>query len=233
MVGRVIAGSACAFCPCYADAATMPMTDEAIRLQALAGILPGRMVSVEVDREIDSSHRSADPRRLVAFPDALAKEKVYRVTGAPANEVERCAAAGKSTGQREARLRVYPWPPNGKDGVLLAVVQYAFQGPDPDSSCASIAVLVRLVTAGQKLEVAERFLLDTAKHEGLQNVQLVDLTGDGVEDLVVESDFGEKDASGATIQIFELSHGKLEQVLEHASRMYAKEMGQELNKEAL
>src|SRR5207245_1985161 len=119
--------------------------------------------------------------RRVAFPDAFAKEKVYRGTGAPANEVERCAAAGKSTGQREARLRVYPWPPHGKDGVLLALVQYAFQGPDPDSSCSSIAMLVRLAPAGQKLETAERFLLDTGKHEGLQNVQLVDLTGDGDE----------------------------------------------------
>src|SRR5260370_30199405 len=177
MVGRVIAGIACAFCHCYAAAAALPVTDEAIRLQTLAAILPGTMVTVAVDRAIDSSHRSADARRLVAFPDALTKEKVYRVTGAPANEVERCAAAGKSTGQREARLRVYAWPPNGKDGVLLAVVQYAFQGPDPDSSCASIAVLVRLVTAGQKPEGADRFLLDTAKHEGLQNVPLVGLTG--------------------------------------------------------
>jgi hypothetical protein len=230
MVSRLAAGIACTFC---ATAATLPVTDEAIRLQTLAAIFPGTMVTVAVDRAIDSSHRSADPRRLVTFPDALAKEKVYRVTGAPANEVERCAAAGKSTGQREARLRVYAWPPNGKDGVLLAVVQYAFQGPDPDSSCASIALIVRLLLAGQRLEVAERFLLDTGKHEGLQNVQLVDLSGDGIDELVVESDFGEKDASGSTIQIFDLSHGKLEQVLEHASRMYAKVMGEELYKQEL
>jgi hypothetical protein len=166
------------------------------------------------------------------FPDALAKEKIYRVTNAPANEIERCAAAGKPLGQREVRFRLYGWP--GRNvSELVGVFQYAFTGREPDWSCASVGLIVRLVRTGEKLEVTERFLLDAQKHESLHNVQLVDINGDGSQELIVESDFGEPQSNGSTILIFDLSQGRLDQVLEHASRMVSTVMGEEVYKQDL
>lgn len=217
-----------------AGAATSPppITDESLRMEALAAVFPGAMITIAVDRALDLTHRSLEVSRTVIFPDALAKEKIYRVTSAPANEIERCAAAGKPIGQREVRFRLHGWP--GRNvSELLGVFQYAFTGREPDWSCASVGLIVRLVRNGEKLEVAERFLLDAQKHESLQNVQLVDLTGDGSAELIVESEVGDPHRIGSTILIFDLSQSRLEEIMEQVSRLHAKAPVAELYKQEL
>jgi hypothetical protein len=213
-------------------AATPPITEENLRMEALVAVFPGAMITVAVDRTLDLTRRSSDSHRTLSFPDAFAKEKIYRVTSAPANEIERCVAAGKPLGQREVRFRLYPAPHGGVND-LIAILQYAFTGPEPDGSCASIGLIAHLIREGGKLQVAERFLLDPQKHESLQNVQLADLTGDGSQELIVESDFGEPQSNGSTILIFDLSQGRLDQVLEHASRMVSTVLGEEVYKQDL
>ncbi len=234
MLRRLGAGILVALGAGIALAATIPpVTDEPLRMEALTAVFPGAMITLAVDRALDLTRHSSDSHRAVVFPDAFAKEKIYRVTSAPANEIERCAAAGRPLGQREVRFRLYAWPHGGSVNEMLAVLQYAFTGPAPDWSCASVGLIVRLVREDGKLHVTQRFLLDAAKHEALQNVQLADLTGDGWQELVVESDFGDPQSNGSTILIFDLSNGRLGEVLEHASRMYATVMGEELYKQEL
>jgi len=213
-------------------AATPPIIDESLRREALLAVFPGAMITVAVDRTLDLTHRSLEVSRTVVFPDALAREKIYRVTSAPANEIERCAAAAKQLGEREVRFRLYGWP--GRNvSELLGVFQYAFAGHEPDWSCASVGLIVRLVRDGEKLQVTERFLLDAQKHESLHNVQLLDLTGDGSAELIVESEVGDPQRIGSAILIFDLSQGRLEEILEQVSRMHAKSPVAELYKQEL
>ncbi|HEV8147608.1 MAG TPA: hypothetical protein VGP79_14555, partial [Bryobacteraceae bacterium] len=63
-------------------AATPPITDEGLRMEALAAVFPGAMITVAVDRVLDLTRHSSDSHRTLLFPDVLAKEKIYRVTSA-------------------------------------------------------------------------------------------------------------------------------------------------------
>jgi hypothetical protein len=162
-----------------------PITDETLRLQVLGVIFPGMIISPLAGRTIDSTRTLQDKHPLV-FPDALAAEKVYRVTGLPTIIVEACAAANGPPDRtfmvREVRLQPYPWPAG--EGELLAVLQYRFPDAKPSTNCTSIGLLVHLTGEGTKREVFEQLLLDPERHAGLQSVQMADLTGDGRPELV-------------------------------------------------
>src|SRR4051812_1079163 len=177
-----------------AVAGTEPVTDEVLRTQALAAVFPGMQVAVVAGKAIDATWRPKNlSKNALTFPDVLALEKVYRVSGKPANEVERCAAA-KSGGTREARFRLYMWPGASTPGAdWLGIVQYKFTGVTPDFQCLSVPLLVHLKRTGAEWRITERFLLDTHGHVGIEGIQLVDLTGDGREELVVDSDAGEEE----------------------------------------
>ena len=62
-------------------------------------------------------------------------------------------------------------------------------------------------------------MLETAHHSSLQRSELLDLTGDGVDELVVESDWGGAGTAGSSLQVFDLSHGSFEEVLNTQSRL--------------
>ncbi len=221
----------CATCALPIFAATQPIADEQLRVDTLAQLFPGSMVTTAVDRDLDLSRRLGDAKHYVSYPDAFAKERIYRVTGAPANQIERCAASGRLRAEREIRMQMFAWP--RRAGEFVAVIQYAFPGRDPDWSCASIGLIAHVTVVADRPKITDRFLLDAQKHEALQNVMLTDLTGDGVEELIVESDSGDPQSTASIISIFDLRGEKLEQILEHASRMYAKMMGEELYKQEL
>lgn len=127
----------------------------------------------------------------MSFPDALAGEKVYRVVGKATNKAEEGASEdiAKQTfsRERELRTRVFPRPNEGSGG-LLVVLQYSFVGANPAMAYLSLGLLVHLIKNGAHWDVHDRFLLETTHHHSLQRVELLDLRGDGIVDLVIESD---------------------------------------------
>jgi hypothetical protein len=120
------------------------------------------------------------------------------------------------------------WPGAKTPGAdWLAVVQYRFVDGKPDPQCLSVPLLVHLTRSNADWRVVERFLLDTHEHIGIEEIQLVDLTGDGREELVIESDTGEEEASASEVHVFDLTQGRFDERLSMATRMSATVMDQE------
>jgi hypothetical protein len=203
--------------------ASIPIFAEDLRLQVLASIFPGMEVERISQRTEDSSLRIQNRWRLV-FPDALVAERLYRVTGPPLNQQERCAAEDmlnrKTMDSREVRFQIYPWPGSARDKEILAIVQYRFDGAKPSASCTSIAALFRLAPAGKNWEIEERYLLDTAKHHHLEGIQLTRVTGAGDEELVIESDSGDGNRFASDLRVFNLARGRFLELLNVPSRIY-------------
>jgi hypothetical protein len=201
--------------------AAQPIVDETLRRQALASIFPGMEVQRTSRRPQDVSLKFSYRWPLV-FPDALAGEQFYRVTGPPMNEEERCAAQDminrKTIDSREVRFQLFPWPGSAR-GQILAVVQYRFDGARPSASCTAIATLLRLTPADKHWEAPERITLDTHRHHHLEGIQLIRLTDANDEDLVVESDSGDGGGFSSGLHVFSLSHGRFLELLNVPSRI--------------
>jgi hypothetical protein len=224
LLGCVLAGG-------IALASSAPATDEALRMQALSAIFPKAAISPVAGKTIDGSSKPPNKRSTLVFGDAFAAEKVYRVTAPPGDETERCASAGAAGGVREVRFRIYPWPypgpgaPAGSD--LLAVVQYTFAGAKPAASCTSIATVCHLVRGASGWERKYSYTFETQLHRALQRVEMMDLTGDGKEELIVESDITEEEATSSNMHIFDLTKGSFEGLLDMPVKMYATVMNEE------
>ena len=93
--------------------AAIPIFEESLRREILASVFPEMEVERIWQRTEDSTLRIQNRWRLV-FPDALAGEQLYRVTGPPTNEQERCAAEDmltrKARDSREVRFQIFAWP---------------------------------------------------------------------------------------------------------------------------
>jgi hypothetical protein len=200
---------------------SQPVSDETLRLAALHATFPGMSVAPNQGR-IDSSWPEKPNARELTFPDALAAENVYAVTGSAMNEAERWASddiiSGRFSGTRQLRFEILRWPKENDSG-LLAVLQYDFPGARPAMSCPSIGLLVHLVRNAANWSVKERYLLETVHHSSLQGIRLLDLTGDGVDELVVESDSGGAGEAESDLQVFDLRNGRLDRVLDRPSRL--------------
>ena len=215
--------------------ADAPITDEALRVAALRAVFPEMQVSAVPGRRIDDSWPKKKPRPdELSFPDALAGETVYRVTGKVMNEAEDCASSNitepeKSSRSREVRFRLFEWPNENGSG-LLAVLQYKFPAANPPMACPSMAILVHLVKKEAAWHARGRYLLETGHHYSVQRADLLDLAGGGVADhLVIESNYGGAAVAASGLQVFDLSKGRLDEVLSMDSRTDASVDGQELN----
>jgi hypothetical protein len=199
-----------------------PVSDETLRLAALHAIFPGMSVSPDRGKRIDDSGPDKPNAGKLTFPDALAAESVYAVTGAAMNEAESWASenitSGKFSNTRQLRFKLLRWPKENHKG-LLAVLQYDFPGASPAMSCPSIGLLVHLVRNAAIWSVNERYLLETVHHHSLQGIRLLDLTGEGADELVIESDSGGDGTAESDLQVFDLSNGRLHEVLNTPSRM--------------
>jgi len=65
-----------------------------------------------------------------------------------------------------------------------------------------------LKRTGEHWAVCDQYLLETAHHESLQRAELLDVVGDGVADLVVESSYGSAGMVGSILQVFDLRRGR-------------------------
>jgi hypothetical protein len=195
---------------------TPPITDETLRMSALHAIFPGTQITLVPGKRIgDPSPKKTGPRE-----DALARENVYRVIGKARNEAEKCAAgqviSGKPSSVRLVRLQAFHWP---KSAGLLAVLQYAFEDANPAMACPSIGLLAQLANTDGTWQVGDQYLLETVHHFSLPTIRMLDLTGDGVDELVVESDFGGAETWGTNITVFDLTHAKFEELFSADSRI--------------
>lgn len=199
---------------------TLPITDEILRMSALHAIFPGMEISLVPGKRIgDASPIKTGPYELDS-PDALAKDNVYRVIGKPTNEAEQDASgqlmAIKSSTTRLVRFQVFRWP---KSSGLLVVLQYAFEDASPSMACPSIGLLVQLANVDGTWKVGERYLLETMHHFSLQTIRMLDLTGDGVDKLVIESDFGGAETWSTNLLVFDLARIEFEEVFSITSRI--------------
>jgi len=188
-----------------------------LRQDVLRAIFPGMDVVATTRHRDDSSVSGALP-----YPDAFAAEPIFQVNGAPRNEVERCASddllRGHTTStSREVRLQVFNWPRTRAD--VLAVLQYRFIGARPSNPCPTIGLLAHLSRRGQTWVLVEGRLVEPDHHWSLASASLADVTGDGVEEFLLESNLTGGGASGTFLQIFDLSGRRLREILATDSRV--------------
>jgi hypothetical protein len=200
-----------------------PVSDESARLVALRTIFPGMQVSLDRSKRIDDSWPEKPKAGELFFPDALAGESVYTVAGGAINEAELESSeniiTGKFSDARQVRFRLFRWPKENDTG-MLAILQYDFPSASPTMSCPSIGLLVHLVRYAAKWAVKDQYLLETVHHTSLQGIRLLDLTGNGTDDdLVIESNSGGAGTADTSLQVFDLSHGNLDEILDTESRM--------------
>jgi hypothetical protein len=199
-----------------------PVSDESLRTAALQAIFPGMEVSLDRNKKIDESWPEKPRAGELFFPDAFAGDNVYKVVGEGMNEAEREASedivTGRYSNTRQLRFRLFGWP-KANDGGMLGVLQYDFPGANPAMSCPSIGLLVHIVKTAGNWTVRERYLLDTVHHHSMQGIRLLDLKGEGADELVIESNYGGAGTVESSLQVFDLSHGRLDEVLGTESRM--------------
>jgi hypothetical protein len=86
-------------------------------------------------------------------------------------------------------------------------------------ACPSIGLLVQLANVDGTSKVGEQYLLETMHHSSLQAIRMLDLIGDGVDELVVESDFGGAGTAGTNLIVFDLTQNKFEEIFSTTSRI--------------
>jgi len=210
------------FLACAASlyAAGEPIPDEALHLEVLAKLFPGLTVRPLQGRTVDTGHTEG-VKHPIPFPDGFARAAVYQVVGSAATELEVCASrrdtARKAELPREVRLQLYRWPV-GAPSELLAVVQYRFPNAEPGPRCTSIAYLAHTTGEGAGREILELEALNPWRHFALQSVQLVDLTGDGIPELLVESDTGDQSINATELRIYELAEGDFHRLFSTQTR---------------
>jgi hypothetical protein len=202
-----------------AMADTIPLTDESVRLTAIRAIFPGMQISVLEGKRIDDSWPEQPRPAELNGPDALAKESVYRIIGRPTNEAEKQASAptlsGNPTTTRLVRFQIFHWP---ESTGLLAVLQYKFEDAIPSLACPSLGLLVQLANVNGSWEVRDRYLLETMHHFSLKTIRMLNLSGEGADQLAIESDFGGDETWGTNILIFSLG-ARLERIFETTSQI--------------
>lgn len=202
-----------------AMADTIPLTDESVRLTALRAIFPGMQISLLEGKRIDDSWPEQPRPAELNGPDALAKESVYRVIGKPTNEAEKQASAptlsGNPTITRLIRFQIFRWPDSTG---LLAVLQYKFEDAIPSLACPSLGLLVQLANVNGTWEVRDRYLLETMHHFSLKTIRMLNLSGEGSDQLAIESDFGGDETWGTNMLIFNLG-ARLERIFETTSQI--------------
>lgn len=192
--------------------ASEPISSEPVRVEILNAMFPGTVIAVVPGRSIDDASRGNDGFRDYHHADAMRNERVYTVSGAAVGETERCAAEdlveGTFSKTRELRFQVFRWPGGrGASSEVVAIAQYRFAGASPAFGCLSIGRLFHVRHEAGRWAVRGDLVLETTHHSRLMAVRLADLSGDGLEELIVESDRGGGGYFGIGLDVFDLSHG--------------------------
>lgn len=188
--------------------------EDSARLEILQTVFPGMQIVAENRAPVPKQRR----QDLLDFPDAMAGQIVYRVTGAASGSAENCASEDAATLRhsqvRKVQIVAYRWP---KQPGVLAVLQYQFPDISPAGACWSVARMVRIS------EEVPRRVLETREiavqhHSDFSRIELKDLNGDGVDELLVEFDWGGAGTTGSSLQILDLEQGHFEPWIEIPTR---------------
>lgn len=201
------------------------ITDESLRLAALGAIFPNAAITAFPVPTTEYSGDGSVRNPALFFPDALKSDRGYKVVAPLIDRAERCAASDDVSGQvisdtRELRFQAYTWP-GAKDWAagILVIAQYGFAGANPPGACTSIARIARVVRRDGQWRKSDDLVLETTHHTGLQRIQLVDLNGEGIDELVVESDMDGGGTLISNLVVFSLRNGRFEQWLNVPSRV--------------
>ena len=153
------------------------------------------------------------------------------VTGEPVGPSERCAAEDmvKSIDRktpalsrvRELRFKVFALPSTHD---AIAVVQYGFTAANPAGSCWSVGRVIRLSLQKTGWQVIQDRVLEEQHHTRLEDIQMIDLDGDELDELVVDMNWGGAPSIvGSSLLTYSLQQGKLEERLRVTSRFGGEE----------
>jgi hypothetical protein len=201
-----------------------PISDETLRVAVLGTIFPGVGISVEPGTRVDDSWpmRQKPGELYLSFPDAMKNERVYRIFGHAMNPAERDASGSVIDNSfsdiRQVRLKLFRWP-GEPDSGLLAIMQYKFLDTNPPMSSPSLGILAHVVGKGRNARVTDEHLLETVHHGAIERIDVGDFDGDGVNELIIESDWGGAGTIGSSLLVFDLSHGGFEEILDTTSRL--------------
>jgi hypothetical protein len=90
---------------------------------------------------------------------------------------------------------------------------------NPALACPSLGILVHLAKNAAGWKSGNEYLLQTVHHSALQRIELLDLTGDGPAELVIESDLGWAGTVASSLEVFDLSRGGFEELIHTYSRL--------------
>lgn len=201
------------------------VVDEGTRREVLGIVFPAMKIELLKDHRIDKSKTVKLPKAVLVFPDALRGEPVYRVSGLPINRIELCASENVETERSsETRLVRFRLARLRQNGLHAAIVQYEFAGARPAFSCPSVPLLVSLKRVDGRWQETQRLVLDATHHWELHGIRTLDVTGDGVDELIVESGIGgAPGVVGTHMHVFDTSQGDLRELAAIASRFHAAE----------
>ncbi len=199
--------------------AAEPIQNESLRLEILAAIFPGMTVSdgaIPVRKTTPLKPGTFPP---IDFPDALAGERFYYVTGQPASESEKCAAENMldRTFSRVRELQFKAFALRSTHDAV-AVLQYRFSGSNPAGSCWSVGRVVRLSLQNTGWRVDQDRVLKGQHHSEIEEISVIDLDSDGFGELIVDMNEGGAGNYGSHLIIYSLQEGQLEEWLSVTSR---------------
>jgi hypothetical protein len=196
------------------------VTDESIRLAALAAAFPGATIApappVKVAPKPKDS-KGVDVAELVGFRDAFESEREYLINAPPSDDLERCAAedlgSDKISDVRRLKARFY----RTSADVAVLIAQYAFEAAAPAGACWSIARLFLMARQEAAWIVQDSYTMPTHHHSAIQDVRLLAPVG-GSQRLLVEADVGGAGTVATALQILEITQRHFLKVLNITGR---------------
>ncbi len=192
---------------------TAEIKDPQTRLAALQAVFPGMEITADPSAPLRHATKQKAKGNPLDFSDMFAKEGVYKIIGKPKTLGEGCASDDiitfKVSTTRRVHLKLFPWPNEGESG-LLAVLQYDFAGANPAMSCPTVGLLAHLARKDGQWYARDHFALNTVHHWTLAGAHVLDLTGDGAVNLVLESNSGGVGEVATELYVFDLSHGRFD-----------------------
>lgn len=205
---------------CIPGIAATPVADLGRLETVLKDIFPGAVVTREWDMHLDSTYSVGS----IEYPDALRREPVFFVTGTKATTR---TGTERYTGPRLVRLKLFALPAAHSPVRLLGILQYRFLDP-AISAGSSVSTAVLLEEGTPTWRVASQFTLDTMHHSTVTGIQLVDLDGDGREELLLDSQSGGAETIASVLIVFQLAQGLLQPILLNTTRL---QQGSESNRQ--
>jgi len=196
------------------------LTNEGIRLRVLQTVFPGAAISVSTGPLEDLSLK-LDCCKELPLNDAFKDEHLYEIV-APATKAEEDPAGDVAEPEkplsttRLVRLQVYRQrSQDGREPLLVAIVNYWFRPANPPNCCQAIGKVLLLSANGDRLldsfdNMPNAFTMFTS-------ITFLDIDGGGLEKLFLAADYSSPGEVGINLKVFDVSGLKIRPLLAIAS----------------